>query len=43
MALKKKKQPPITFYNMDELEGIMLSEASQRKINTVWFHLYMEY
>ena len=25
---KKKKQPPITFYNMDELEGIMLSKIS---------------
>ena len=23
-------------------EGIMLSEISQKKINTVWFHLYVE-
>ena len=25
-----------------ELEGIMLSEKSQRKTNNVWSHLYME-
>ena len=25
-----------------ELEGIMLSEISQRKTNTVWYHLYVE-
>ena len=25
-----------------DLEGIMLSEISQRKINTVHFHLYVE-
>ena len=24
------------------LEGIMLKEISQRKTNTVWFHLYVE-
>ena len=26
-----------------DLEGIMLSEVSQWKTNTKWFHLYMEY
>ena len=25
-----------------ELESIMLSEVSQRKINTIWFHFYVE-
>ena len=25
-----------------DLEGIMLSEISQRKLNTVWYHLYVE-
>ena len=25
-----------------DLEGIMLSEISQRKTNTVWYHLYVE-
>ena len=25
-----------------DLEGIMLSEISQRKMNTVWYHLYVE-
>ena len=25
-----------------DLENIMLSEISQRKTNTIWFHLYVE-
>ena len=25
------------------LKGIMLSEISQRKISTVWYHLYVSY
>ena len=25
-----------------DLEGIVLSETSQRKTNTIWFHLYAE-
>ena len=25
-----------------DLEGIMLSEISQTKTNTVWYHLYVE-
>ena len=25
-----------------DLENIMLSEISQRKTNTVWYHLYVE-
>ena len=28
--------------NMDDLKGIMLSEISQTKTNSVWFHLHME-
>ena len=27
---------------MDGLEVITLSEISQRKINTVWYHLFVE-
>ena len=27
---------------MDELEGIMISEISQTKTNTVCFHIYVE-
>ena len=26
-----------------ELEGFMLTEANQRKINAVYFHLYVKY
>ena len=25
-----------------DLEGIMLSEISQTKTNTIWFHIYVE-
>ena len=25
-----------------DLKGIMLSEISQRKTNTIWYHLYVE-
>ena len=25
-----------------DLEGIMLSETSQKKTNTVWYHIHME-
>ena len=28
--------------NMDRLGGIMLSEISQRKTNTIWCHVYVE-
>ena len=27
---------------MDRLGGIMLSEISQRKTNTIWCHVYVE-
>ena len=27
---------------MDGLENIMASEISQRKTNTIWYHLYVE-
>ena len=40
-AIKKNEVLPIAATWMD-LEGIMLSEISQRKTNTVRFHLYVE-
>ena len=39
--LSCKKEWKFAIYNMDDLEGIMLSEISQRKANTV-YHLYVE-
>ena len=41
LAIKKNKILPFVSAWMD-LEGIMLSEISQRKTNTIWFHVYME-
>ena len=39
----KKKNQSLSFAIMwMDLEGIMLSEISQRKINTVHFHLHVE-
>ena len=40
-AIKKNEILPFAATWMD-LEGIMLSEISQRKTNTVWYHLYVE-
>ena len=40
-AIKKNDILPFAATWMD-LEGIMLSEMSQRKTNTVWSHLYVE-
>ena len=40
-TLRKKEILPLETTWMD-LEGIMLSEMSQRKTKTVWFHLYTE-
>ena len=40
-AIKKNEILPYAATWMD-LEGIMLSEISQRKINTIWYHLYVE-
>ena len=41
MAIKKKKvQQFVTTWLY--LEGIIISEISQRKTNTVWYHLYVE-
>ena len=40
-AIKKNETLPFAAMWMD-LEGIMLSEISQRKTNTVWYHLYVE-
>ena len=40
-AIKKKEVMPFAATWMD-LEGIMLSEISQRKKNTVWYHLHVE-
>ena len=40
-ALKKKKKD-LPFGTMwVSLEDIMPSEISQRKVNTVWYHLYV--
>ena len=39
-AIKKNEILPFVTTWMD-LEGIMLSEISQRKISTVWFNLYV--
>ena len=39
-ALKKKKGLPFDTMYMN-LKDIMLSKISQRKINTVWYHLYV--
>ena len=40
-AIRKNEIPPFTTTWMD-LEDIMLSEISQRKTNTVSYHLYLE-
>ena len=40
MAIKNKMLPFVTTW-MDQ-EGILLSEISQTKQNTIWFHLYVE-
>ena len=40
-ALRKDKILPFVVAQMD-LEDIMLSEISQRKIDTIWFYLYVE-
>ena len=40
-AIKKNEILPFATMWMD-LEGIMLSEISQRKTNTVCYHLYVE-
>ena len=41
LSHKKNKILPFAATWMD-LEGIMLSEISQRKTNTVWYHLHVE-
>ena len=40
-AIKKNEILTLATTWMD-LEGIMLSEISQRKTNTIWFHSYVE-
>ena len=37
-----KEENPAICDNMNELEGIMQSEISQRKTKIVWYYLYME-
>ena len=41
-AIKKNEMLPFATTWMD-LKGIMLAEISQRKINTVCYHLYVEF
>ena len=41
LSHKKNKILPFAATLMD-LAGIMLSEISQRKTNTVWYHLHVE-
>ena len=41
VSLNKKEWNFAICSNRD-LEGIMLSEISQRKTNTVWYHLYVK-
>ena len=38
----KKEQNNAIWSNMDDLEIVILSEISQRKTNTVWYHLHVE-
>ena len=40
-AIKEYENLPFARVWM-ELQGIMLSEISQRKTNPIWFHLYVE-
>ena len=40
-AIKNNEILPFTI-KWTELEGIMLSEINQRKINTVWFNLHVK-
>ena len=40
-AIKRRGNPTI-YDNMNGFEGIMLKEISQRKTNTIWFHLYVK-
>lgn len=37
-----KEWNPAICDNTEDLEGMMLSEVSQRKMNITWFHLYMQ-
>ena len=41
LAIKNENLPFVTAWM--KLEGIMLSERRQRKTNTIWYHIYVEY
>ena len=41
LVTKKNETLPFTATWM-ELAGIMLNEISQKKTNTIWYHLYVE-
>ena len=40
LSHKKKNEISATFYNMDGPKGMMLSEISRKKTNTISFYLY---
>ena len=40
-SIKKKEIPPFATTLID-LESVRLSEVSQRQINIIWYHLYVE-
>ena len=42
-ALKKEKEILLFVTTLMNLEGIMLSEISQRKTNTAWYHLHVKF
>ena len=41
-AVLKQERSSVIFNKLDGLEGIMLSEINQTKLNTIGTHLYLE-
>lgn len=40
--LATEKNEVLPFATQMDLDGVMLSETSQREANTLWFHLYVQ-